>query len=255
MVDRGGRPVAVVCGAGSGIGFQTALELVRQGLHVAAWDRDGTGLARLEEAARVGTGLVESYRVDITDPEAVADASARVRDPVRYLVNAAGVQTYGNLFDTPLDLWQATLASNLTGQFLSAQHIGSRIRDAGGGAIVNLSSVQALHAHSDVLAYATAKGAVISMTRALAVDLAPYRIRVNAVAPGSVDTPMLREAARRIDSTAVDRVMESWSAAQPLGRLGTADDIARTVRFLLMEAEYMTGAVVVVDGGLTVRLP
>jgi NAD(P)-dependent dehydrogenase (short-subunit alcohol dehydrogenase family) len=156
--------------------------------------------------------------------------------------------------DTPSPEFARTLAVNLSSQFYVAKYVTPMMLEAGSGAIVNTTSTQALQCQERVLAYAASKGAVLSMTKSMALDLAPRGIRVNAIAPGSIDTPMLREAAQRFSPEDPAGQVARWGRAHPLGRVGTPAEVAKLVAFLLLDATFMTGAIVTIDGGLTARL-
>lgn len=249
--------IAVVTGGAAGIGRAVAIELAGTGIRVSAWDRDEAGLAELREEARRRALPITGEGVDVSDEGAVAEAAERTGRElgrVQYLFNGAGVQTYGTVLDTSSDLFARTLAVNLHSQFYVVRQVAPMMIAAGSGAVVNTTSAQAFQCQDRVLAYAASKGAVVSLTKSMALDLAPFGIRVNAIAPGSVDTPMLRAAARLFEPDDPDQAVAAWGAKHPLGRVGTPEEVARLVRFLLTEATFMTGAIVAVDGGLTTRL-
>lgn len=242
----------VVTGAGAGIGEAAALRVAATGARVYALDRDEAALRRLAERAPV-VPLV----ADLADPDGVAAAFSTVASDggrLGGLVCAAGIQTYGTV-DAPdaLETFDRTFAVNVRGVFLAAHHAVPMIRANGGGSIVVVSSVQAYMAQQGVAAYAATKGALNSMVRAMAVDHAPEGIRVNAVCPGSVDTPMLRWAAAEFAGEEnVDATVAEWGRSHPLGRVARAEEVAEVIEFLLSErASFVTGADVKVDGGLT----
>ena len=249
--------IAVVTGAAAGIGRAAALALARRGLAVSAWDRDEEGLAQLTHEADAQSLRVVGMAVDVSDEVAVGKAAEKTRARlgiVQYLFNSAGIQTYGTVLDTTSEEFERTLMVNLFSHFYVAKHIVPMMIDAGAGAIVNTASVQALQCQERVLAYSASKGAVLTMTKSMALDLAPYNIRVNAIAPGSIDTPMLRSSARLFQPEDPEAAIKEWGAKHPLGRVGTPDEVATLVAFLLTEATFMTGSIVCIDGGLTTRL-
>ena len=155
------------------------------------------------------------------------------------------------------DLWDKTFNVNVKSMFFTAKHFVPLMQKNGKGAIVNISSVQSLVSQKGVVAYSASKGAINALTRALAIDLAQHQIRVNAVLPGSVDTPMLRDAADLFKgSKTVDEIVSDWGKGHPLGRVAKTSEIADLVNFLSSEqASFITGASYVIDGGLTCQVP
>ena len=171
---------------------------------------------------------------------------------VDILVNSAGIQRYGTAIDTDEELWDRVMAVNVKSMFLTAKHVVPEMRKRGGGAIVNVSSVQAFIALGNSLAYVTSKGAINSLTRALALDHAADNIRVNVVCPGSVDTPMLRWAADLFrGDRGEDELVAEWGRMHPMGRVATADEVGSVIAFLAGPgASFVTGTAIPVDGGL-----
>jgi 2-keto-3-deoxy-L-fuconate dehydrogenase len=240
--------VTVVTGAGSGIGRATARLFAREGARVLATDVNG---AAAEETAREAAGEVAAMEVDVRDESAVAAlferSAALYGDGLDVLANVAGTQSITNALETTLDDWDHTFAVNTRGVFLCCKHAIPLMQVSGGGAIVNLASVAGLVGFRKRVAYCASKGAVIAFTRALALDHIGDGIRVNAVCPGTVDTPWVNRLIEEAGDT-----MEGLVARQPMGRLATADEIAYAVLYASSdEAAFMTGSALVIDGGIT----
>lgn len=253
------RPGAVVVtGAAAGIGEAVARRVAQTGARVFALDRDADALASVVAEVPGAIPVV----VDLADPDAVAAGFAQIAaaltddgDRLAGLVCAAGIQTYGAVdADDALATFDRTFDVNVRGVFLAAHHAVPLIRAGGaGGAIVVISSVQAYAAQHGVAAYASTKGALNALVRAMAVDHAHENIRVNTVCPGSVDTPMLRWAAAELAGPDhVDETVAEWGRSHPLGRVARAEEVAEVVEFLLSaRSSFVTGADIKVDGGLT----
>jgi 2-keto-3-deoxy-L-fuconate dehydrogenase len=218
---------ALVTGAGSGIGAAVAQRLASDGLDVVRADVRDTGQG----------GLI----LDVRDEAQVAPA---MRD-LDVLVNVAGIGSTTNAPDTPLEVWDDVFAVNARGTFLCCKHAIPGMAARGGGSIVNVASIAALVGLRNRAAYCASKGAVVALTRALAVDHVEDGIRVNAVCPGTVDSPWVR---RLVDEAGES--LDGLRARQPMGRLGTPEEIAEAVAYLV-SAEFATGTILTIDGGLT----
>jgi NAD(P)-dependent dehydrogenase (short-subunit alcohol dehydrogenase family) len=242
-------PVALVTGAGGGIGGAVSRRLRAEGWQVVAVDRD--------PSADAGPGI-EIVRADVADPAqtaAILRAAASL-GRLDALVNNAASMLTKPLVETSLEEWDALMADNLRSAFLLMRGAYPLLR-AARGSVVNVSSVHALATSRGVAAYATSKAALVGMTRALALELAPDGIRVNAVLPGAVETRMLREGLRRAGGE--DRIQESLAQLAgrvPLARVGQPDDIAEAILFLVdsRRSAYVTGQAFVVDGGALAAL-
>jgi NAD(P)-dependent dehydrogenase (short-subunit alcohol dehydrogenase family) len=258
MRERFAGRVAVVTGGGVGIGRAIAMRLASEGAGVAVLDIDEAAAAGTARVIVDAGGRVEPFRVDVTSPEAVRTGIDAVLDAfggIDVLVNNAGVVRYGTVPELSVDDWDLVIDTNLKGTFLTAKYAIPAMRARGGGAIVNTASAQAFASQPAVAAYSASKGAVVAMTRTLALDHAGDGIRVNCVCPGSVVTPMLRYGAEHLDDRDPEETMQDWGLQHPIGRLIQPDDVAALVAFLASdEAAAITGAPYLVDGGLLARL-
>jgi 2-keto-3-deoxy-L-fuconate dehydrogenase len=231
---------ALVTGAGSGIGAAIARALHAEGAEVVLADQVGE---RVDQMATELGDRVEALQLDVRDEHAVAAAMPGLD----VLANVAGIGSTTTAPDTDLEVWEDVFAVNARGTFLCCKHAIPSMVERGGGAIVNMSSVAALVGLRNRAAYCASKGAVLSLTRALAVDHVGDHVRVNAVCPGTVDSPWVR---RLVDEAgeSIDMLRDR----QPMGRLGTPDEIAAAVLYLSSDqAAFVTGSVLVIDGGLT----
>ncbi|MCP5433568.1 MAG: SDR family oxidoreductase, partial [Alphaproteobacteria bacterium] len=220
-----GQATAIVTGAGGGIGRATALRLARDGYLPVACDRDGPALESLSQAARAEGLAIEVLEGEVADEAHVAEAvAAATRDGrrLRALVNNAAVDARGSVTELSRAEFERTLEVNLVAPFLFARSAVPHMASAGGGAIVNVSSAQAFVARPRIAAYAATKGALNALTRAMAVDHGPQGIRVNAVCPGAVRTPLVEAAwARRKPGADPDAMARQLGSRYPVGRIGT----------------------------------
>lgn len=265
MNEHAGR-TAFVTGGSSGIGRAVALLLAREGASVAV-SAPGQGEAQAVADSLVAEGAKAiAVAADVRDGPAIAEAigeTVRAFGGLDILVTSAGVQRYGTVADTDEKTWDEVFAVNVKGVYLTAQAALPYLRRSGAGAVVVVSSVQAHVTQPGVAAYAASKGALNALTRSMAIDEASHGVRVNAVCPGSVDTPMLRwSAALFSDGSpgAVQETVNEWGRSHPLGRVARPEEVAQVVSFLAStRASFVTGEDVRVDGGLlasvAVRVP
>jgi 2-hydroxycyclohexanecarboxyl-CoA dehydrogenase len=232
---------AVVTGGASGIGRAIARRLAADGYHVATLDLNVAGEADGEPFAQVA---------DVTDRAQVDAALAAIRDrlgPVTILVNAAGMDGFKRFANLTFDAWRRVIDVNLNGVFHCVQAVLPDMRDGEWGRIVNISSSSAHSGQPFMAHYVAAKSAVNGLTKALALELGPDGITVNAVPPGFIDTPMLRRAQER---DLLGGTIDEHIARTPVRRVGQPEDIAATCAFLVSEeAGYITGQIIGVNGG------
>ena len=247
--------VAIVAGGSLGIGKAAARRLASGGASVVICGRrEDAVVTAIAEFQRDGL-TVAGVPADISisaDAERVVAFAAEHFGGVDILVNSAGIQRYGTVVDTDEATWDEVFAINVKGMYLMAHFAIPEMHKRGGGVVVNVSSVQAFASQKSVAAYTASKGAINALTRAMALDHAGEHIRVVAVCPGSVDTPMLRYAADvwKGDQTS-DAMVAAWGKMHPLGRVGTPEDVAELIAFLASDrASFMTGGAYTVDGGL-----
>ncbi len=246
--------VSVVAGGSSGIGRAVVERFVAHGSAVEFAANDPAGVADLEQQLRANGADARGSVVDASDPGEVAafmDEVARRHGRLNALVNSVGIQRYGTVESTSPETWDEVLAVNVKSVFLMSKHAVPLMRRNGSGAIVNISSGQAVASQRNVVAYTASKGAIVAMTRAMAVDHAHEGIRVNSISPGSIDTPMLRAAAYEVSPEDPDRIIQEWGSMYPMRRVGLAGEVADAVLYLVSPlASFVTGADLRVDGGL-----
>jgi len=241
----------VVTGAAGGIGRAAVAVFHGEGWQTVAVDRDRAG------GFPAGA---EFHQADVSDPAAVAGLFQWLRgktDRLDALVNNAAVQIVKPLIETTVEEWDAVMASNLRSIFLTARE-GYPLLRAAKGAIVNVSSVHAVATSVDIAAYAASKGGSLALTRAMALEFARDGVRVNAILPGAVDTPMLHAGLMRGHGAggSIEERMADLAGRTVMGRIGTPEEIARAILFLAdsEESSFMTGQSMIVDGGATCRL-
>jgi NAD(P)-dependent dehydrogenase (short-subunit alcohol dehydrogenase family) len=243
----------VVTGAASGIGRATAALLARRGCVVVGVDRDEQGLASLRAENPDGVAVVVGDVVARATHERAADAGAAAGTLTGW-VNGAGIWARTRAHDLADDDVDRVLAVNLKGSVLGCSVACARFLAAGaGGAIVNISSIEAIVAFPDAVAYEASKGGIDALTRQIAVDYGPAGVRCNGVRPGAIMTPLAETYLAAYDESR-EAMLASWRELSPLGRVGEPDDVAAVIGFLLSEeARFITGELVNVDGGATAR--
>ena len=243
-MGNGKQKVALVTGAARGIGLATAKRFLAEGWRVALLDIDNDTLGRTHAALPADKTI--AICCDVADAAGVAAAIARVaKDFGRLdaLVNNAGIAIFKPILDLTYEDWSRVLAVNLTGPFLCVQSAAPLMRDSGGGAIVNITSISGLRASTLRTAYGTSKAGLAHLTQQQAIELASLGIRVNAVAPGPVDTAMAK-------AVHTPEIRAAYHDAIPLNRYGLEQEIAEVIFFLCSDrASYITGQTIAVDGG------
>ena len=252
--------IAIVTGGAKGIGFGSTKRLLDDGATVIMFDLDEAGLAKAQEDLKEYGDRISGSKVDVSSDSQVKSAITKVGEMhghIDYLVNCAGIQTYGTAVDTSEETWDKTFDVNVKSMYLTAKYAIPYMRKAKGGSIVNISSVQSLANQKGVVAYAASKGAINSLTRAIAIDHAAEQIRCNAILPASVDTPMLRASARAFSGGRdEDDILKEWGSSHPIGRMASIHDIGELVGFLCSDkASFITGSSYVIDGGLMTQVP
>jgi NAD(P)-dependent dehydrogenase (short-subunit alcohol dehydrogenase family) len=244
-----GQETVFITGGASGIGFAVVEAALEEGWHAVVVDRDQRSLDQCRDTFGRSSGSVRFEQLDITDEEAVVQSVLRCeRDfgPISGLVNSAGIGRDVPAIDTSVDLFRTLLEVNLIGSFVVSREVARRMRERGKGSIVNIASVSGVRGNVGRVAYGASKGGVITMTQVMAVELASAGIRVNAVAPGPIETPLVREVH-------TDEIRAEWLATVPQGRYGKPSEIASAAIFLLDDtrSSFVTGQTLCVDGGFT----
>jgi len=247
--------VAVVTGAGSGIGRAAATLFAHEGAAVAVVDLAAT--AAKETAAQIADagGRALAVTADVADPAQVDGAFGQVGAEfgrVDVLYNNAGVNSSGSVLDATDEDWDRSFAVNAKGTFLCSRAAARSMVESGGGSIINQGSVAALVGIANFASYCAAKGAVVALTRSMSVDLAPRGVRVNAICPGTVYTPLMEPMLRARGGGDMEAGLALTVAKYPIGRLGTPEEIAAVALFLASDdSSFLTGSVITADGGMT----
>ncbi|MEJ1161095.1 SDR family NAD(P)-dependent oxidoreductase [Prosthecomicrobium sp. N25] len=241
--------VCIITGGASGIGLATAERLLAEGWRTALFDRDEAAIARASAQLAAHGESVSFQALDITD-EAAAEAAVERAEarlgPLKGLVNSAGIGRDTPFFETTPAMFRQIHEINVIGTFIVSKSVAGRMRRTGGGSIVNIASVAGIPGNIGRSAYGSSKGAVIALSKTMAVELGRVGIRVNAIAPGPIETPL-------VQTVHTPALRQEWHDRVILRRYGTAEEVAEANVFLLDEAKssYVTGQVLAVDGGFT----
>ncbi len=246
--------VAIVTGT-TGIGRAIALRLASGGAKVVACGIDAAANRELQQVSDAKHAALRVELCDVSVPQQVQAVVAKTvaeLGGLDLIANSAAIHPFGTAVETDPETWNRCMAVNISSVYLLAHFGIPEIRKRGGGSIVVVASVQSHACQRGVAAYATSKGALLSLTHSLALDFAADRIRVNSISPGSIRTPMLERAAAHFSpELPIETVIERFGAAHPLGRVGTVEEVAELAAFLLSErSSFCTGGDYLVDGGL-----
>lgn len=255
MMGRVDNKVAIVTGGALGIGRAAALALAREGARVVVADLNVEGGEQTVRDIQDARGEAFFQRVDVgrsADLEHVVAETVRRYGGLHVLVNNVGIAIPGSAAEISEEDWNKTLNINLTSVWRGMKYAIPEMIKGGGGSIINMSSVQGLVGFSGWAAYAASKGGINALTQQVAVDYAPQNIRVNAIAPGTIMTPMNE----RIFEATEDKeaLITTWNKLHPLGRFGQPEEVANVIVFLASdESSFVTGAIIRVDGGLVIK--
>jgi glucose 1-dehydrogenase len=243
----------LITGAAGGIGRATVKLFAEKGWRVIGVDRAAFGEPFPENGLYIQSDISIGENL-----EAIFSQARACTDTLDALINNAALQIAKPLLDTSVQEWDAVMASNLRSVFLGIKLAHPLLKTGGGGAIVNVSSVHAVATSANIAAYAASKGGLLALTRATAIEFAPDNIRVNAILPGAVDTPMLRAGMNRghVQGVDIQERLDNLARRTVNGRVGQPAEIAHAIYFLADETQssFMTGQALIVDGGATARL-
>ncbi len=249
--------VALVTGAASGIGETTAVLFGQEGAKVMCADLDADGAERTARRIADGGGDAASLQADVrqaSDVERMVKQTVERYGRIDVLFNNAGIEFALPVTQVPEEEWDRLIDTNLKGVFLGCKYAIPEMVKQGGGSIVNTASIAGMQGHAWMSTYSASKGGVVLMTKSLAVEWAAQNVRVNAVCPGVIRTPMTDKAIEQAQPLFGGTTEEIWArlaAGHPLGRVGEADEVARAVLFLASdEASFTTGVALSVDGGM-----
>ena len=240
------KKIVLITGAESGIGKSTSKIFLNNNFRVI-----GTSLKNNKDKYIKD---FDNYQIDITNNTEWRELASIIRkkySKIDVLVNSAGVRLSGNLETTSMNDWSYHFNNNVTGTFLACKYILPLLKKSNKSSIINLASINSIRGVKNMLAYATSKSAIVSFTASLALDLSKHNIRVNAVAPGAIDTPMLASFKKDLTLKEYQKRMRD---NHPIGRIGKPEEVASVIYFLASEASsFMTGLTIPVDGGRSIR--
>lgn len=247
--------VALVTGAGNGIGRGVALRLAREGVAIGVLDSDGDSCRRVADEIEASCGKAVPLHSDVSDSAAMVRAVEQLADhlgPPTLAVHSAAIMPMGTILETTDAQWDRVYEVNVRGAYLMCREVLPHMLRARKGSIVLISSIAGLNGLPGLAAYSSTKGALISFARALAIDHARDGIRVNSIAPGTIDSPMLQTVvAEQADP---EETRRAFDEVQPRGRIGTIDEVANLVAFLASDASSLiSGAAVPADGGMSIK--
>jgi len=245
--------VGIVTGAGAGIGKASALLLAREGAFVCIADSTAEAGEATAREIQISGGEAFSATVDVSsdrDCQAMVDATVHRWGKLNFLCNIAGIVLGGVLDQTREEDWNKSIDVNLKGIYLASRHSLPRLKNSGGGSIVNMASVAGLMGVKNRAAYSASKGGVIALTKSMAIDYVEDHIRVNSICPGTVDSPSLQMRLESLPDPAAAR--RDFISRQPMKRFGRPEEIANAVLFLCSdESSFITGIELIVDGGMS----
>ena len=248
---------ALVTGAGGSIGRAAARLFAAEGASVAVVDIDSEAAGQTAQQIIAEGGEALALAADVADADEIGEAVDRAAEAfggLHVLYNNAGVDSKGSVADATESDWDRCFNVNVKGTFLASRAAIPHLRGGNGGSIINQASVAALVGVAGMAAYGAAKGALVSLTRSMAVDLAPLGIRVNVLCPGTVHTPLIEPLLRQRGKGDLDLGMKMTTVKYPIGRLGQPEEIAQAALFLASDdASFVTGSVFAVDGGMTAQ--
>jgi 3-oxoacyl-[acyl-carrier protein] reductase len=250
--------VAIVTGAAGGIGEAIARRFAQEGIRVTVADIDERGGERVVDDIKKEGGTAQFIRANVAeeaDIEQMVAATVGAYGAIQVLVNNAGILRFTPLESLTREQWDLVLSVNLTGPAFCCKHVLPHMREAGGGSIINLSSINAAVTAPTFAAYASSKTGLLGLTRSLALELGPENIRVNAILPGYIRTPLFMSDAIRLGEGNPDRFIGGLEPRIPLRRIGTSEEVAGVALFLASDdSTYVNGSALGVDAGVAVQL-